>query len=558
MSGNEPLHGNGSVDGDRAGRPGLVVRIELLTGSYDAARADDRELPEWPPHPSRLFCALVAAVRTEAERSALRWLEELPPPQVHATAAAGVRRWRGYVVTNTRVAAGGNVAHPGRTNQLRSRIRTVAGDPVVQLVWPRACPPDGTVELLEGLARRVPYLGRSTGTAVLTVRVGDLDRTARAAPSTGSHGVAPDASAPGAGPAEGPGEPVPVAVYRPCDLAEADVDLGVPYPGYLGELTALHAQGLPAWQALRTRGYRCRWPLRRGTARSGDHDGAQAAGAGHPGAGAERGTGIADPAAGQEVLVLRLVDLRPEGRELIRFTEALRRKVMACTPDPLPPALHGHVADGRPHVAFLGLPDAGFPGADGHLRALAAVIPALPAEQRRAVRYGLLHGRAEDGTVPLRVPGLGMVRLRPVPGVSVPGRRVAVPRYPRQAATPLLVLGCWVPSWWRPSRCWTTVTPVVLDRFPRPGAEAAEVLRSIRLRGLPEPAQLRLSTGPQLPGAVPMRPRDLPDTARGRLFRHVSLAFDRPVAGPVLLGAGRNLGVGLFAPCFPGERVLRK
>lgn len=34
----------------------------------------------------------------------------------------------------------------------------------------------------------------------------------------------------------------------------------------------------------------------------------------------------------------------------------------------------------------------------------------------------------------------------------------------------------------------------------------------------------------------------------GRPFRHVALDFDRTVAGPLLLGAGRYLGVGLLAP----------
>ena len=42
----------------------LTIAVELLTGSYDAGDADDRRLAEWPPHPARLFCAMVAAART--------------------------------------------------------------------------------------------------------------------------------------------------------------------------------------------------------------------------------------------------------------------------------------------------------------------------------------------------------------------------------------------------------------------------------------------------------------------------------------------------------------
>ena len=33
-----------------------------------------------------------------------------------------------------------------------------------------------------------------------------------------------------------------------------------------------------------------------------------------------------------------------------------------------------------------------------------------------------------------------------------------------------------------------------------------------------------------------------------RLAKHVTLAFDRPVRGPVLLGAGRYFGLGLMRP----------
>jgi CRISPR-associated protein Csb2 len=102
------------------------------------------------------------------------------------------------------------------------------------------------------------------------------------------------------------------------------------------------------------------------------------------------------------------------------------------------------------------------------------------------------------------------------------------------------------PSWLLPSRRWTSVTPVVLDRFPRKGAVESEVIRSVLQAGLPEPVEVAVSLAPLLPGGVPMRSADLPDSLRARLFRHVSLVFDRPVAGPILLGAGRYLGVGVF------------
>ena len=39
----------------------FAIAIELLAGRYTATRFNDRAEPEWPPHPARLFSAMVAA-----------------------------------------------------------------------------------------------------------------------------------------------------------------------------------------------------------------------------------------------------------------------------------------------------------------------------------------------------------------------------------------------------------------------------------------------------------------------------------------------------------------
>jgi CRISPR-associated protein Csb2 len=89
----------------------------------------------------------------------------------------------------------------------------------------------------------------------------------------------------------------------------------------------------------------------------------------------------------------------------------------------------------------------------------------------------------------------------------------------------------------------------VLDRYPkRPEQIEAEVRSGLHRVGLPDPVDVVISTQPVLSGAVPLRPIDLPHQSRGRLFRHVAVTFDRTVRGPVLVGAGRYLGVGLLAP----------
>src|SRR6266851_3849367 len=75
----------------------LTLEVEFLTGVSVAATPNRREEPEWPPHPDRLFQALVAAWgRNEnpdnEERAALEWLEELPTEELMVSAPKAHRR----------------------------------------------------------------------------------------------------------------------------------------------------------------------------------------------------------------------------------------------------------------------------------------------------------------------------------------------------------------------------------------------------------------------------------------------------------------------------------
>ena len=101
----------------------LAITIELLSGSYDAAEVDDRERAEWPPHPARLFCALVAAARGDADRvgAALAGGAADRRSSCAAASAAGEppRGVRGG--EHGSAPKGGSQTHPGRTNGLWSR-----------------------------------------------------------------------------------------------------------------------------------------------------------------------------------------------------------------------------------------------------------------------------------------------------------------------------------------------------------------------------------------------------------------------------------------------------
>lgn len=465
----------------------LVIDIELLTGRYEAAGAGDRDIAEWPPHPARVFCALVASCRSDDDRWALRWLECLPVPVVQASGQVLGESRRAYVVTNKTDGSGGSQFHPGRSNQLRIRQSAVPASATVRMVWDCTDPDPAALTTLDELARRVPYLGRSTGLAALRCR-------AMASSDTKD--------------ADG------LVSFEPVPGWEGAERLRVPYPGYLDDLTSLHADGRPPWEASRTASYR-RVTL--------------------PGDG-ERGPAGLLPSVYTDVVVLRFAGARPDGRLTARFTMALRRAAMARTPDPLPAALHGHDAPGRPHVAFLGLPNVGHPHADGRLLGMAVAIPDLPEVERQALVRTLLRdmARSSEGleqrrVLELHVPDIGLVDLVYEPGMVRPW-------------------GTQPERWRRGSRSWVSVTPVVLDRYPKDGDVEREVARSAEIVGLPTPQEVVVSSAPLVEGGIRLRPGDLPSRARGRIFRHVRLTFGQPVSGPVLVGAGRYLGIGLFAP----------
>ena len=113
------------------------------------------------------------------------------------------------------------------------------------------------------------------------------------------------------------------------------------------------------------------------------------------------------------------------------------------------------------------------------------------------------------------------------------------------------------------SSVWATVTPIVLDRHPkqRSLAEAVEEMRRVvadacMRAGLPWPSAVEVSPVSQIPGApharsfAPLRRKD--GSAPKQM--HAVIAFDTPVLGPVVLGAGRFRGYGLCVPYEPASQ----
>ena len=101
--------------------------------------------------------------------------------------------------------------------------------------------------------------------------------------------------------------------------------------------------------------------------------------------------------------------------------------------------------------------------------------------------------------------------------------------------------------WQGPSATWVTAFPVIHERRGVPGLP--EAARWCRHAGLPAPVAFRSVRTPLIPGAVDLAPVEVNRPGRPALpYSHAELRFAEPVAGPVVVGAGRQRGFGLCVP----------
>ncbi|MGH3814228.1 MAG: type I-G CRISPR-associated protein Csb2 [Pseudonocardiaceae bacterium] len=470
----------------------LTLCVDLPLGRFEAG-ADDPRTAEWPPHPARVHCALVAVAQTQEQAGLLRWLEQQSPPQVWAERAplgSGIRSV--FVVTNRIDPKCSSQFHPGRSNQMRRRAGSALATSGFALVWPDAQLGEHLGDELNNLARRVPYLGRADGMALLTA-------------TTATPELEPEWEC-----------------FEPTAEAGGELELRVPYRGYTDALDEVFLDGGRAWEVARRVGYRL--------------------------ASDASGTAPQQPSAVSSPYTEMLTYAMPPGARIDGLqagmvTSKLRTVVMGkvgdATGGQLPAAVSGHGADTIPHVAYLPLLDVAHPHARGHLMGVGVALPAGQPATRAAVLRSLRPGQP----LTLRLP-FGELSLQPA------SERLAAMADPTHSRLS--------PAYWmQRSRRWASVTPLVLDRFPRrPTDIAEEVAKACTRVGLPEPEDVVVGTGPMVRDGAALRRRHLARTEhRPRLFTHAVLTFPVRVQGAVLLGAQRYLGMGLFTPLHDVPRT---
>ncbi|MDQ3032103.1 MAG: type I-U CRISPR-associated protein Csb2 [Myxococcota bacterium] len=136
----------------------LVITIHLHDDRYHG-------VAEWPPAPARVFQALVAGV-ARANRFAdevtatLEWLEALPPPIIAAPPARRGQSVAMFVPNNDADTLGGDLA---RVSEIRTKKLVtpwlIEGEPKLLYVWDVG-DDDARAEVVGGISERLYQLGR--------------------------------------------------------------------------------------------------------------------------------------------------------------------------------------------------------------------------------------------------------------------------------------------------------------------------------------------------------------------------------------------------------------
>ena len=484
----------------------FALGVEFLMGRAAMTRWDSRRegagSAEWPPHPDRVFMALVAAFgesgEHDLERDALLWLEAQGPPALSVPDATAERAVvtsyvpvngdRAKDTINVRAAPMGTMPI-GLVRQARVFPTVVPDDPTFHLVWHGVDLPADLRPAVDRLCRHVTCLGHSA--SPVRVWIDDAPPPPTLVPTEG----------------------------------RAVVSLRAFGPGRLDDLRARYAVGVRP-QPTRWQGY----------ARPSSPLEAEVAGAFDPG-----------------LIVLRQVGGRRFGLESAgMIAESLRDELMRRHGPGAPEWLTGHTPDGtpsrQPRPAIVPLGFVNREHADGHLLGVAIALPAGFDPEAAGHLAELLERHGEPDEV--AADGVGYARLtvhNPVLARSAGSIELELDERP--TARRPYTLRPW--PWTRPARVWATVTPIVLPRFPRRGLSAEEVVAAACVEaGYPEPAGVRVSFAPLVRGVPHSRSFFVrPRTGRPpRPLTHAEILFPDPVTGPVLVGAGRYAGFGLCRP----------
>jgi CRISPR-associated protein Csb2 len=486
----------------------FVLGVEFLMRRAIITRIDNREEPEWPPHPDRVFMALVAAWGEAGEDAdqlaALEWVETLPPPSLAVPLSVSNRTsFTSYVPVNDDGSPVGKKGPfgpmgslpLGRNRQPRQFPSVTPPSPEFFLFWDVDVPAN-LRSALEHVCGLVTYLGHSAS----PVRMWIADEL-----------------------------PVDLPITLQPDDKRATVRLRVCGAGRTAYLKNRYDASLRP-QPSQWQGYA---PPRE-----------------------DRDAKVVEGPYDAGLFVFR--ELPGNRRYLLEscgiIADAIRKVLMERHGPNSPEWLSGHAVDGspskQPRPAYMPLGFVGYEHADGHLLGIAIAVPRDFEHTEELFRLLGDHDGKNPHEIEAGVSYLSVTVRNPHLENREIGRLDLElderPEGRRQTTLKSF-------SWTNPSCVWTTVTPAMLPQFPRRELSTEEVVsRACIDAGYPEPVAVRVSFAPLLRGvphsrAFHVKPRQ---GRPPRPLTHATIEFPIKVRGPMLIGAGRYAGYGL---CRPSE-----
>lgn len=476
----------------------FAVSIELLMRRAIISRWDNREEPEWPPHPDRVFMALAAAWGETGEetthKEALEWLEKLGPPSLAIPLEFSKRtKFTSYVPVNDDSNPGEKKGAftgmgYGRNRQPRFFPSVTPEYPTFSLIWECDLPEKFRQPLAE-ICSLATYIGHSA----TPVRVWIQEEPPKA-------NLVPDEN-------------------------RSEFRLRIFSPGRLAYLKSRYEAGLRP-QPSRWQGYG--FPQEESKAKTIE--------------------GPYDPG----VFILRHVGGRKLGLESCGIVaDGIRKELMRRHGPNAPEWISGHTPDGSPskqsRPAYIPLAFVNHEYADGHLLGVAIAIPKDFEHTDWLFELLSAHGQSED-VCPAGLPFFS-IKFENTQSKEKQGFHIDLEldeRPESRRANALKSLTCI-----NPSTIWATVTPVMLPKFPKRNLSSEEIISQACVdAGYPKPIAVRVSLAPIMEGVPHSRSFQIKHR-KGRPPRpltHAEIEFENPVRGPIIIGAGRYAGYGACRP----------
>lgn len=518
----------------------LTLSLRFPTGRYAAAAWDDKEKAEWPPHPARLVLAFIDVLHKAGNpaplRNALTWLCELGAPiiVVPASEHIDIQKMDGFYVPQNPSEAEG----PKHDRKPRSfpSIFLDPDEPAVFFHWPDANPSDEHKASLQELASRLPRFGHSSSLV-------NANMATEEPPSDPSwRTLSPDWGA----------------------FSSASFRLRVPFARLLESAEESYdAEGRTLeMEELVQRAAKGSKPdkktLKPAASSRGRHDPRHL----WQGYVEALPSGVATTPWDHRVLLLARVDgPRPGLVSTWQLLDLFHKTLLdRWSRDPARGAVPSWISGHRPgqgntgpaldnHLALFPLADIKHAHARGRIMGIGCALPRPATSGSDTVKQRIDWQKAMAALFP----NGELLTLADASGETKLVISPADPSESRAAFEPC--------RWIGPAKVWSSVTPIILDRHPKPHFDkdplawresARSIVRQACLRlGLPAPLRVEVSPYSVITGVPPSSAFSPPPSRPGRPARahyHVTIAFDEPVCGPVLLGAGRFRGYGLLAP----------